>query len=120
MADTMNDIMHPKADADKNAAFPHAPEDWSEEQAKKIASENGIEVGDDHWVAIRLIQDYFATHETPDARGLLKALEEKFSAKGGRKYLYRLFPNGPTHQGSMISGLEPPEGSVDKSFGSVK
>jgi tRNA 2-thiouridine synthesizing protein E len=120
MADTMNDILHPKSDEDKNVAFPHAPENWDETQADKIAIEEGLDLNDDHWVAIRFLQDYFATHETADARHVAKALDEKFVNKGGRKYLYQLFPNGPTHQGCRIAGLEPPEGSVDKSFGTVR
>ncbi len=120
MAESMNDIMHPKADQDINAAFPHALGDWSEEQAQRIANEEDIELGDDHWVVIRFLQDYFADNESPSARLLIKALVDKFDNLGGRKHLYRLFPKGPAHQGCRIAGLESPAGSADMSFGSVQ
>ncbi len=120
MAESMNDIMHPKADQDKNAAFPHAPEDWSEEQAQQIAGDEGIELGDDHWVVIRFLQDYFANNESPSARVLIKTLVDKLEDLGGRKHLYQLFPKGPANQGCRIAGLESPEGSANMSFGSVQ
>jgi len=120
MAESMNDIMHPKADQDKIAAFPHAPEDWSEERALKLADEEGIKLENDHWLVIRFLQDYFSSNESPNARQLVKAMDERFDQQGGRKHLYRLFPRGPANQGCRIAGLESPKGSADKSFGSVQ
>ncbi len=120
MAETMNDIMHPRRDEDKNAAFPNAPEDWSEEHAQSVAKADGIELEEEHWAVIRFLQDYFSRNESPAARQLSKALEEQFRQQGGRKYLYKLFPKGPANQGCRIAGIKPPEGSADQSFGSVQ
>ena len=92
----------------------------SEEQAIEIANQEGIELGDDHWVVIRFLQDYFANNESPSARVLIKALIENFADLGGRKRLYQLFPKGPANQGCRIAGLSSPEGSADMSFGSVQ
>lgn len=120
MAKSMNDIMHPGRDKDKNVAFPDAPEDWSEEHAAQLAASEGIELEDEHWAVIRFLQEYFSRNEFPVARHLSKALEEQFRQQGGRKHLYSLFPNGPANQGCRIAGLNPPEGSIDQSFGSVQ
>ena len=52
-------------------------------------------------------------------RLLHDALNEKFHHKGGLGYLYRLLPGRPIAQGSRLSGLEVPAGSVDQSYGST-
>lgn len=112
--------MHPGRVKDKNAAFPNAPEDWSKEHAEKVATTEGIKLEDEHWAVIRFLQEYFLRNKSPLARQLTKALEEQFRQRGGRKYLYSLFPNGPANQGCRIAGLNPPDGTVDQSFGSVQ
>lgn len=119
MADSMNDIMHPR---DKNPDFPHAPGDWSQKTAAAVASEEGLEAGADHWDAVRALQEYFSRHDAAgiNARELHDALDEKFHDRGGIKYLYTLFPKGPIAQGCRLAGLEAPAGSTDSSFGSVR
>ncbi len=99
--------------------FPNAPPDWDMQIAQTLAIEKGVELTDDHWQAIAGLQEYFARHEFGNRRELVDALEEKFHARGGVKYLYLLFPGGPVAQGCVIAGLQPPSGSIDKSFGSV-
>ncbi len=108
---------------DSNPDFPNAPEGWSLADAQQTAAESGLQPGDSHWEVVRALQEYFARHaDGPmvNARELHDALEEKFHAKGGMKYLYRLFPGGPIAQGCLLAGLEPPAGSVDRGFGSVQ
>ena len=100
--------------------FPQAPEDWTPEDARRIAEEEGIELTDDHWAVIRDLQEYYAKKDLIKPRELLDALDEAFHAKGGLKYLYTLLPKGPIAQGSRLAGLKPPAGSVDGSFGSVQ
>lgn len=119
MADSMNDILHPR---DKNPDFPHAPREWSQEAAVAVAEQEGLEPGADHWNAVRALQEYFSRHEDGDinARELHDALDEKFHDRGGIKFLYKLFPGGPIAQGCRLAGLEPPPGSTDTSFGSVR
>jgi len=81
----------------------------------------GLKAGTDHWEAVRALQGYFARHADTgiNARELHDALDERFHAKGGIKYLYTLFPRGPVAQGCRVAGLEPPPGSENTSFGSV-
>jgi len=100
-------------------SFPHAPKGWSPEEAAELARKEGLELNDDHWEEIAALQEYCAKHERVNIRELTDALEERFHARGGRKYLYQLFPGGPVAQGCRLAGLEMPPGAVDKGFGSV-
>lgn len=102
-----------------NKDFDNAPHDWNMAAAAQLAEENDLDLTDDHWVAIKGLQEYFSKHEFGKRRELVDALEEKFHNKGGMKYLYRLFPSGPVAQGCVIAGIQPPAGSIDQSFGSV-
>jgi len=106
---------------DDTTRFPHAPSQWSSDEAEAMAREEGLELGDDHWNELRALQEYCARHECKkfSVRELHDALDEKFHDKGGYKYLYRLFPGGPIAQGCRLAGLEPPAGAVDLGFGSV-
>jgi tRNA 2-thiouridine synthesizing protein E len=106
---------------DRSRGFPFAPENWDEEEARNLASDEGLELNDDHWDELRALQEYCARHECNkySIRELHDALDEKFHDKGGYKYLYRLFPGGPIAQGCKLAGLELPAGAIDKGFGSV-
>ena len=85
------------------------------------ARREGLELAQDHWEALRALQEYYARHETGavNLRELHDALDEKFHRQGGIRHLYRLFPAGPVAQGCRIAGLKAPAGAVDKGFGSV-
>jgi len=102
-------------------AFPHAPEGWSRERALDAAKQEGLEMGDEHWAAVRALQAYFARHEPTEIhlRQLHDALDEKFHRQGGIRGLFLLFPGGPVAQGCRIAGLKAPAGATDKGFGSV-
>ena len=102
-----------------NQDFSNAPHGWNTAMAAQLAAEYDLELTEDHWEAIKGLQEYFSKHDFGKRRELVDALEEKFHGKGGMKYLYRLFPSGPVAQGCLIAGIEPPSGSVDRSFGSV-
>ena len=96
-------------------------EDWSDEDVRKVAAEEGITLTDDHFEVMYALQEYYSRHEINliNMRELHDALEEKFHYKGGLKYLYDLFPGGPIAQGCKMAGLHVPAGAVDKGFGSV-
>jgi len=100
-------------------SFPHAPGDWSPATAEAIASEDGLELNDDHWQLIRSLQEYYDKAERPTLREITDALEESFHSKGGMKYLYQIMPGGPVAAGCKLAGLQVPAGAIDKSFGSV-
>jgi len=102
-------------------AFPHAPEGWTRARALEAAKQEGLALGDEHWAALRALQEYYAKHESPgvNMRELHDALDEKFHARGGIRHLYALFPGGPIAQGCRIAGLKAPAGAMDRGFGSV-
>ncbi|MEW5770091.1 MAG: TusE/DsrC/DsvC family sulfur relay protein [Pseudomonadota bacterium] len=95
-------------------------EPWSEDEARRIAREEGLELTDSHMDVICYLRDHFSEcGPDPNARTLLKAMEETYAEQGGRKFLYTLFPHGPVTQGCRIAGLPTPSGNADPSFGSV-
>ena len=100
-------------------SFPHAPAGWSTSMAEAVASEDGLELTDDHWQLVRALQEYYDKAERPNLRQITDALEESFHSRGGMKYLYKIIPGGPVAQGCILAGLDVPAGAVDKSFGSV-
>ena len=109
-------------DSPAHIDFPYAPAGWSAAEVTASAAGEGLELGDDHWEVVHGLQEFYARHEDQPiiTRDLHDALEERFHARGGLKYLYVLFPGGPVAQGCRIAGLEPPAGSLDTGFGSVQ
>jgi TusE/DsrC/DsvC family sulfur relay protein len=118
----MNENVHFAHISANSPSYPFAPIEWSEDDAEKMARENGIELGADHLEVLSALQEYFSKHDIPDinARELHDALDERFHSRGGMKYLYVLFPGGPVAQGCRLAGLPVPAGAVDLSFGSVQ
>ena len=111
-------IREPVTDPD----FPHAPLDWTRDDALKIAREEGLKLTEGHWEVVRALQQYYAHHAddtTINLRDLHDALDEHFHQQGGVKYLYTLFPGGPIAQSCRIAGLKAPYIATDPSFGSV-
>jgi tRNA 2-thiouridine synthesizing protein E len=95
-------------------------QEWSEERAKAIAKQEGIELTVAHFQVIHLLRDYYLENGMAgSSRELADMLDMAMSEKGGRKYLYRLFSKGPVSQGMRIAGLPVPSGSEDKSFGTA-
>jgi len=106
----------------KGSSFPHAPADWTPDDAIVTARQEKLELSEDHWEMVRALQEFFARHAsapTINKRKLHDALEEKFHVKGGLRYLYEIFPGGPVAQGCRLAGLKVPEGAIDRAFGSV-
>lgn len=99
--------------------FPYAPDGWSVSDAEAIAAREGINLTDDHWELIRALQEYYSKAEFPKLREITDALEERFHAKGGMKYLHMAIPAGPIAQGCRLAGLKVPAGSIDPSFGTA-
>ena len=102
--------------------FPHAPLDWTREDAMEVARKEGLTLTEDHWETIRALQAYYASHEdeaTINLRNLHDALDEHFHQQGGLKFLYTLFPGGPIAQSCRLAGLRAPFIASDRSFGTV-
>ena len=121
MADSMERILNPGAAGEAPAGFAHAPPGWSPDAARSRAADEGLELTEDHWEAVRAIHEYCERHpEGVNVRELHDALGERFHARGGMRYLYLLFPGGPVAQGCRMAGIAAPAGAVDPGFGSVQ
>lgn len=92
---------------------------WEWSKSEKLAKEEGIILTEDHWAVIVYLRERYLEHGLPEnARTLAKDLNQQFSAQGGSKYLYSLFPGGPITQGSRLANLPTPSNATDVSFGS--
>lgn len=86
------------------------PSQWSERLATEIAAEENIELGDDHWLIVRFVREYYDSYQTvPETRTLLKHLRTALdSDRSTRRYLYSLFPYGYGQQACKIAGMRKP------------
>jgi tRNA 2-thiouridine synthesizing protein E len=84
------------------------PADWNEDVAVALAQEENIELGDDHWNAIRFMREYYDEHQVAaDARFVIKHLGERLG-KDAHKRLFELFPYGYVKQACKIAGMRRP------------
>jgi len=121
MAADMNEVMNPAA-VPHDPDFPHAPAGWVRADAERAAAEEGLELDEDRWELVRALQEYYHRHQESGPirmRELHDALDERFHARGGRKYLYELMPGGPVAQGARLAGVKAPAEVSNASFGSV-
>ena len=81
--------------------------DWSEDVAKALAGNEGIELTERHWDLINYLREEFINNggNQPNNRAILKAMSEKWGAKASSKELYDLFPGNPSKQAGQIGGL---------------
>lgn len=91
-------------------------DDWSEALAEFLARKEGLELTPEHWEVIHHMRKfYFQYGITPMVRLLMKNLRDEINeAKASSDYLYKLFPGGPSRQGSRIAGLPEPQGCIDE------
>ena len=79
-------------------------DDWSEELAKELAQEMGIELSDDHWKVLttaRAIES--ESGSSPGLRKISKRSETTIKA------IYKLFPDGPAKLIAKIAGIPKPK-----------
>jgi TusE/DsrC/DsvC family sulfur relay protein len=87
------------------------PEDWSRAVAERIAAEEGIALGDEHWAVIAFMRAYLEEHGiSADARFVFRDLGERHGepAKAARQRFFELFPYGYTKQACKIAGMRQP------------
>lgn len=83
-------------------------DDWNEEVAKFIATQEGIgELSQRHWDVINYLRDEYLNQggHQPNMRNLTKAMQDVWGEKIEAKALYELFPKNPDKQASRIGGL---------------
>ncbi len=91
------------------------PGEWNEHLAEFLARKEGISLTEDHWQVIDFLRKFFFQYGiTPMVRLLMKHMRQELGEeRSSHDYLYRLFPKGPSRQGSRIAGLPEPQGCVD-------
>lgn len=93
---------------------------WSKDIANELAAKEGITLSPAHWEVIEALRNHYQEYGADaNARSLLHCMEVEFDDRGGKKYLYDLFPRGPVNQACHIAGLPLPPHSSDPAFGSV-
>lgn len=84
------------------------PTQWNEGVAEVLAEELGIELEDDHWDVIRHMRALWEEHQVaPDARHIIKHLEQRYPGTGRRR-LFELFPYGYPAQACKVAGMKRP------------
>lgn len=93
---------------------------WSESIARELAAKEGIMLTPAHREVIDALRNHYQEYgPNANARSLLQCMETEFASRGGKQYLYYLFPRGPVNQACRIAGLPLPPHSSDPAFGSV-
>ncbi len=93
-------------------------QNWNRDKSIALAKNEGIKLTDEHWNVIVYLRKQYLKHGLPRfARTTARALNKRFAAQGGNKYLYSLFAGGPVTQGSRLASLRKPAGATDISFG---
>ena len=94
---------------------------WSEDIGRALAANEDLKLDDAHLAVIYSLRDHFLEHGFAEAgRVLGDMLDARFKDAGGRKYLRRLFPNGPVAQGMRIAGLPVPNLTENKGQGTAR
>ncbi|MFN2361326.1 MAG: TusE/DsrC/DsvC family sulfur relay protein [Marinobacter sp.] len=104
----MNDSPLPERN---NEGFLENAEHWNPEVAEVIASEDGIDLTENHWEIIRFLRVFYQNYEVspPSNRLFVKAVKEQFGEdKGNSIYLMQLFPGTPAKTACRIAGLPRP------------
>ncbi|TCK18251.1 tRNA 2-thiouridine synthesizing protein E [Thiogranum longum] len=94
---------------------------WNEDIGRALAANEDLKLDDAHLAVIYSLRDHFLEHGFAKAgRVLGDMLDARFEDAGGRKYLRRLFPNGPVAQGMRIAGLPVPNLTENKGQGTAR
>jgi tRNA 2-thiouridine synthesizing protein E len=91
---------------------------WNRIKSAGLAKNEGMSLSDAHWMVLVYLRTYYLEYGLPRfARTTARALNKRFAAQGGNKYLYGLFAGGPVTQGSRLANLRTPANATDLSFG---
>ncbi len=113
---TMKDFTNPGS-VSHSPEFPDAPPAWSLAEARARARGMGLGLTAEHLEAVRVIQGAYRDEAVPPLRRLHEALEARFAARGGMKYLYGIFSGPPITRICLLAGVNPPPGASDTGFG---
>jgi len=83
---------------------------WSRAFAEAMASQESLQLLPEHWQLIEYAREFYSRYdESPPMRALVKWLrQQKGESEGTSRNLYKLFPDGPGKQLSLLAGLPKP------------
>jgi tRNA 2-thiouridine synthesizing protein E len=87
------------------------PDDWNEDIANELASEESIEINERLWSVLNFIRQYYDEHNiAPDVRHLISymAAENQSGKKEAKKIIFEMFPYGYVKQACKIAGMKKP------------
>lgn len=95
--------------------------EWNEQMAREIASDEGIELTDAHMQVVHSLREFYRENGPAEiGRKLSHMLDHAFASQGGKKYLHDLFPEGPVLRGMRIAGLPVPAHTDHSGFGTAR
>ena len=88
--------------------------DWSEDYAREVATEDGLDLHVDHWELIWYFREFYEENQVnPTMHTMVTSLGPKntqfHNQKAYEKHIYRLFPRDPVHEICKLSGLPMPQ-----------
>ena len=90
-------------------------------EVKERARQMGVNLTGKHWEVIDFVSKFYDYHEDEALKvgDYNNALKGKYSNRGGLKYLYSLFPDGPINTVTELAGI-PVNNTREYSMGSVQ
>ncbi|HIL03768.1 MAG TPA: TusE/DsrC/DsvC family sulfur relay protein [Candidatus Thioglobus autotrophicus] len=96
-----------------NEGYLTEPNQWNREVAIELATEENLELNDEHWIVLDLMRDFYKENGVAsDVRHIFKQLgvDLDISKKEAKAKLFSLFPYGYVQQACKISGMRRPRG----------
>jgi tRNA 2-thiouridine synthesizing protein E len=82
-------------------------DNWSHKKAYNLAKKENIILTDQHWIIINFVRSFYQKfHLLPNLRIIITELQKEHTINS--IYIYRLFPQHPLKQISIIGGLPLP------------
>lgn len=83
-------------------------DDWSEDFARALAQQEGLQLTPRHWELIRFLREHYQTHGVQaQVRAMVRHFSQHWGAEAGSNHaLHEMFPiGGPQKQGNRLAGL---------------
>lgn len=86
-------------------------EQWDEQAAAILASNEGIELTAAHWEILRLLREFYRRYQSsPASRALSNYVKRELDAEKARSaYLMRLFGGSAAKTAAKLAGLPKPD-----------
>jgi len=81
---------------------------WSEDFARALARQEGLELTPEHWQVIRFLRDFYFEHGVQaQVRVMIRHFSKAWGPdRGSNHHLHEMFPRGgPQKQGNRLAGL---------------